>query len=331
MSLDERLFYADHFVSKDVMHEGTALFIWRLKLFFQTLRNPFCNQFCKWDRPMRFDKLQSSKRALSRRHFVGFVGTAVVVAGCSKATPVADVGWESFAQAGQPFDHSAWDSLLAKYVRENEDGVNRVDYAGLVAGGKRDFSAYLKALQGVKLDSLTKPEQFAFWVNLYNAATLETIVERYPVKSIRELGTLGQGPWKDNRLKVSGKNLSLDDIEHKILRPIWGDVRIHYAVNCASIGCPNLATQAYTGERLEAMLDRAARAYVTHPRGFADKGGALVASSIFDWYGEDWGGVDGVLAHAREVGGGKAAPLLATATKISQYDYDWSLNDVANV
>jgi hypothetical protein len=250
--------------------------------------------------------------------------------GCSRAAPVADAGWEAFAQVGQPFDHRAWDSFLGKYVRANVDGVNRVDYAGIVKDGKPDLAAYLKVLQAVELDSLTKPEQFAFWVNLYNAATLEAIVERYPVKSIRDIGTLGQGPWKDNRLQVSGRDLSLDDIEHKILRPIWSDVRIHYAVNCASIGCPNLATQAYTAERLEAMLDAAALAYVNHPRGFSNDSGALVASSIFEWYGDDWGGVEGVLAHARQVGGAKAIPLLATSTTISRYDYDWSLNDVAN-
>ena len=279
---------------------------------------------------MHFHKTQLSDTALSRRNFVGLVGASAALAACSKAPPVADAGWKTFAQAGQPFDHSAWDSFLGKYVRANVDGVNRVDYAGIVKDGKPALSAYLTALQAVKLTSLTKPEQFAFWVNLYNAATLDTIVERYPVKSIREIGTLGQGPWKDNRLVVSGKDLSLDDIEHKILRPIWSDIRIHYAVNCASIGCPNLATRAYTSERLEAMLDAAALAYVTHPRGFADDGGALVASSIFEWYGDDWGGVEGVLAHARQVGGAKAIPLLATSTEISRYDYDWSLNDVAS-
>jgi Protein of unknown function, DUF547 len=279
---------------------------------------------------MKSKRTQPSQSAFSRRHIVGLVGASIVLAACSKSAPVADAGWETFAQAGQPFDHSAWDSFLAKYVRTNSDGVNRVDYAGIVKDGKPALTAYLKALQAADLTSLTKPEQFAFWVNLYNAATLDTIVERYPVKSIRELGTLGQGPWKDNRLQVSGKDLSLDDIEHKILRPIWSDVRIHYAVNCASIGCPNLATRAYTSERLEAMLDAAALAYVTHPRGFADDSGTLVASSIFEWYGDDWGGVEGVLAHARQVGGAKAIPLLATSTTISRYDYDWSLNDVAN-
>jgi Protein of unknown function, DUF547 len=279
---------------------------------------------------MKFGQIGRSRSNVSRRAFVGLAGSGLILAACSKSAPVADAGWETFAQAGPPFDHSAWDSILGKYVRANVDGVNRVDYAGIVKDGRPELTAYLTALQAVKLDTLTKPEQFAFWVNLYNAATLDTIVESYPVKSIRELGSLGQGPWKDNRLRVSGKDLSLDDIEHKILRPIWKDVRIHYAVNCASIGCPNLATQAYTGERLEAMLDTAALAYVTHPRGFADDGGTLVASSIFDWYGEDWGGVEGVLAHARQVGGAKAIPLLATSTEISRYDYDWSLNDVAN-
>jgi hypothetical protein len=273
----------------------------------------------------------SPNATLSRRHLVGLLGTGLALAACSKAAPVADTQWSAFSETGTPIDHSAWDAFLGKFVQSGVDGISRVDYATIISAGKGELKAYIDALQKVSVADLTKAEQFAFWVNLYNAATVDAIVEGYPVASIRELGSLGQGPWKDNRLKVGTTDLSLDDIEHKILRPIWKDVRVHYAVNCASIGCPNLATQAYTGARLDAMLNAAATAYVSHPRGFANKDGALVASSIFDWYGTDWAGEAGVLSHARGVADANATSLLKTATKINKYDYDWSLNDVSNV
>ena len=127
---------------------------------------------------------------------------------------------------------------------------------------------------------------------------------------------------------MSGRTLSLDDIEHKILRPEWQDVRIHYAVNCASIGCPNLAREAYTAANLEAMLEAAASAYVNHPRAFGGTSDRLVASSIYDWYEVDWGSQEGVLEHARQYAQGPTKKLLDTAQTIDAYDYDWSLNKV---
>lgn len=225
-------------------------------------------------------------------------------------------------------DHSIWQQLLSNYVKVAKDGVNRVDYAALKKDDAAALARYLTALQAIDIANYPKNEQFAFWVNLYNAATVDVILKNYPLESIRDIGLLGQGPWKDKVLKVSGKALSLDDIEHGILRPIWKDVRIHYAVNCASIGCPNLAPQAYTAEKLEPMLEDAARAYINHPRGFTRVDGALTASSIFDWYVDDWGDQAAVLAHARKYASDKTKVILGTANEIDSHDYDWSLNDI---
>ena len=130
--------------------------------------------------------------------------------------------------------------------------------------------------------------------------------------------------WRND--PSEGRDLSLDNIEHDILRATWKDVRIHYAVNCASFGCPNLAREAYTGARLEPMLEAAARAYVNHPRGFGGKRGRVVASSIYDWYRADWGSVEAVLDHARKYAEGPTAKLLEGADSIAAYDYNWNLN-----
>ena len=271
--------------------------------------------------------MKISGSSVGRRVLLGAIPALLLLAGCSKGADKADQKWTKAGDAEGVIDHSEWDKLLSKHVKVAKDGVNRIDYAALKQSDTTALKRYLTTLQAVEIEKFPKDEQFAFWVNLYNAATVDVIVKNYPLESIKDIGLLGQGPWKDKVLKVSGKSLSLDDIEHGILRPVWKDVRIHYAVNCASIGCPNLAPQAYTAEKLEQMLEEAARSYVNHPRGFARVDGALVASSIFDWYVDDWGDQAAVLTHARKYATDKTKAILGTATEIDSHDYNWSLND----
>ena len=116
---------------------------------------------------------------------------------------------------------------------------------------------YLQMLESVQVTDLNPDEQFAYWINLYNALTIWVILEHYPVESIQDIsyGLLTRGPWKENLATVEGVDLSLDDIEHEILRPVFQDNRIHYAVNCASIGCPNLQSTAFTSNNLEDLLE----------------------------------------------------------------------------
>ena len=272
---------------------------------------------------------QASSRTgiFSRRSFVALIPAALLVQACSRKAGKADESWMAFGTAGTAVDHAPWDAFLGKYVRPAADGINRLAYAEAVKADRAMLAPYLTQLQKTAVADLSRDEQFAFWVNLYNAATVDLILREYPVKSIREIGLLGQGPWGDKRLKVQGRKLSLDDIEHAILRPIWKDVRIHYAVNCASIGCPNLATKAWRADQLEPMLDAAAAAYINHPRGFAMVNGSLVASNIYEWYEVDWGSPEKVLAHARKFATGQSAAMLASAKIIDGYDYNWSLNE----
>ncbi len=265
---------------------------------------------------------------LQRRSFIGAIGASFFVAACIPKAKQADANWGTSGVKAEPINHDAWDAILTNYARPGDDGVNRVDYNGIKTKAASELKAYLIALQSVTISEYPRDEQFAYWVNLYNAATVQQIVDNYPLESIRDIGLLGQGPWKDKLLKVEGRKLSLDDIEHGILRPIWNDVRIHYAVNCASIGCPNLALKAYRANTLEAMLEDAARAYINHPRGFARIEGRLVASNIFQWYQSDWGKEADVLAHARKYATGKVATMLNGANGIDGYDYDWALNDI---
>jgi hypothetical protein len=270
----------------------------------------------------------SSHGAMPRRGFIASLGAALLLSGCVKAAKQIEGNWATSGTNADVINHDAWDKILADHARAADDGVNRIDYKAIKERSAAELSAYIKALENTKISEYPRDEQFAYWINLYNAATVQAIVSHYPLKSIRNIGTLGQGPWKDKSLKVEGRALSLDDIEHGILRPIWKDVRIHYAVNCASIGCPNLALKAYRAATLEAMLEEAARAYINHPRGFDQVDGKIVASSIFDWYQSDWGSAENVLSHARKYATGKTASILANAKSIDGYEYNWSLNDI---
>ncbi|MBX9614938.1 MAG: DUF547 domain-containing protein [Brevundimonas sp.] len=229
-------------------------------------------------------------------------------------------------------DHAAFDSLLALRARNSRDGVVRVDYAGWASSGadRRALAAYIAGLSRLDPLRLTRPEQFAFWANLYNAVTLELVLEAWPVRSIRALRSgLSPGPWRRTLASVSGVDLSLDDIEHGILRTGWAEPRVHYAVNCASIGCPNLPLRALRGATLGPVLDAAARAYVNHPRGVRIEDDRLVVSSIYKWYAADFGGSDArVIAHLARFADEPLKARLEGATRIHRDVYDWSINAI---
>lgn len=273
---------------------------------------------------VRYEPVVSTK--LPRRTLLGAIPALFLIAACSKQPRAPDGDWTKYGNASDKIDHGPWDRILAGFGRQSPDGINRIDYAGIKQKAAGELDRYVKSLEDIQIIDFPRDEQFAFWVNLYNAATVRVIVENYPLESIRDIGLLGQGPWKDKILKVGGKELSLDDIEHGILRPIWKDVRIHYAVNCASLGCPNLALKAWRAEGLEAMLDQAAAAYVNHPRGFMRANGQLTASSIYEWYQDDWGTDGDVLIHAKKYANQETMKILSNEYSIDKYDYNWSLN-----
>jgi hypothetical protein len=267
------------------------------------------------------------------------LGVAVVAAvspAPAHAASVADSFARHAAGSTATVDHSAWDRLLEAHVKPGSDGLNRVAYASWKKDGHAALKAYVADLQRVDVARLDRPEQFAFWANLYNARTIDIVLDKYPVKSIKDINLGGGlkslvtgGPWQAKVVKVGGQDLSLDDIEHGIMRPIFKDPRVHYAVNCASVGCPNLMTEAFTGARLEALLDTGARAFVNHPRGVRVAGGKVTASSIYSWFQVDFGGsAEGVLAHVRRYAGRELAKSLVGVSTIADYDYDWTLNDV---
>jgi len=238
-----------------------------------------------------------------RRSFLGLTGAAIAVPVAAAPTSrLLDTMWTRFGDGTGP-DSSPWAQFLSKHLdTTTEDGVNRVRY-GAARSDRGLITEYLEAASSTDPTTLDREAAMAFWINLYNALTVDLVLQAWPVDTIKKVrgGIFNTGPWDVDAITINGHDLSLDDIEHGILRPVWRDPRIHYAVNCASIGCPNLADRPYKPQTLEADLDRRARDFVAHPRAFSAFKAGFVLSSIYDWFAEDFGGTEAsVLAHIRQ-------------------------------
>ncbi|MEE8225732.1 MAG: DUF547 domain-containing protein [Kiloniellales bacterium] len=249
--------------------------------------------------------------------------------------PRADL-WERWTAhdsvSSASIDHAAWDRFLKTYLSKDKDGVNRFAYARITDADRRVLKDYIGGLTRRSISRYNRSEQLAYWINLYNALTVKVVLDHYTVKSIRDIdispGWFSDGPWDKKLITVENESLSLNDIEHRILRPIWRDARIHYAVNCAAIGCPSLRPMAFTAVGADDMLSSAAREYINHPRGARFEDGRLIVSSIYVWFQEDFGDSDaGVIAHLKRYASPELQAKLAQTERIDSHEYDWGLND----
>jgi len=249
------------------------------------------------------------------------------------------------ASSAQAFDHThaAWTALLKKHVVVIDGGkASKVDYTGF-AQDRTLLRGYLDSLSSVPASEYSgwkKPEQLAFLINAYNGFTVEKILTRYPdLKSIRDFGTVFGNPWKDRFFSLLGKPMTLDGIEQDTIRApgAFDEPRTHFAVNCASIGCPMLREEAYVPERLDRQLEEQAERFLSDRSRNRYAGGVLEVSKIFDWYRKDFtSGYRGIASVEQFLG--KYASLLAdrpddqkaireARVKVKHLDYDWSLND----
>ena len=233
------------------------------------------------------------------------------------ATGLVSTSWASFR-----VDNSVYAALLNKYVKE---GV--VDYQGFKKEeGKLD--QYLKDLEKTDSSKLSRNEQFAFYINAYNAWTIKLILSGYPgVKSIKEFGSLLKSPWKKKLARIDGEIVTLDHIEHGILRPTYKDPRVHFAINCASKGCPPLRSEPYRGDVLDQQLDEMARAFINDPRRNRLEGKTLYVSRIFKWFKEDFG--NDIVGFFQAYAQGDLKKELDSGREkieVKHLSYDWSLN-----
>ena len=236
----------------------------------------------------------------------------------------------------QAMDASPYARLLEAHVTPGSIGGIRltvVDYRGIQTDP--NYAKTLQAFAAVTPEQLRNPnERLAFWINAYNLLAIKAVLDQYPVKSIKDGGSLFQSIWKKEVGTVAGKAYALDDIENGVLRKDFKEPRIHFAIVCASLSCPDLRPEPYTADRLEAQLDEAARTFLANPaKGLlpGPDGKTATVSSIFKWFSGDFDAVGGVSTFIRTKADPSVAARIAGLTDagLSYLGYDWSLNDRA--
>ena len=266
---------------------------------------------------------------------------------CGLVIGIALIAQATCGASANAFDHEyrAYADVLKRHVR-----FPHADYAALKQDRTRldRVVGEFDAPPARSESGWTREQRMAFWINAYNAFTLRAIIDHYPIRgswftlyprnSIRQI----DGVWTDLKWQAAGRTVTLDDIEHAVLRPAFKDARIHFAVNCASISCPPLAAEPYRPATLDAQLDAAARVFLASPEGVRVDGDTLRVSSIFKWYGDDFtgqyapvvpgsrdAGERGILGVIAKYGPSAAAELARSGRPAIRYlSYDWSLNDI---
>ena len=251
-----------------------------------------------------------------QRYFeLGFIITLSLVVGT--------VGWAGPRQAS-PVNHEIWADLLGKYVKPGG-----VDYSGFKAEEDR-LDKYLKVLEDTDPEKLSRNEQYAYYINAYNAWTIKLILSGYPdVKSIKDFGTILKSPWQKKWVRINGKVITLDDVEHNILRPRFKDPRVHFAINCSAASCPPLRPEPYLAHTLDQQLDDSTRSFVNDAKAYRLEGNTLYVSRIFKWFSEDFN--EDALGFYLQYAEGDLKEKLTRQRdniQVKYMHYDWSLNDV---
>lgn len=236
------------------------------------------------------------------------------------------------------FDHQyqQYGNVLRKYVKNS-----RVDYASLQQDrtGIDGFVKDLAAVTGAEYGSWSRDQQLAFWINAYNGWFLQIVIDRYPLRGKRLFGALYPensvqripGIWDNIKITAAGRSVSLNDIEHKIIRRLFQEPRIHFAIVCASVGCPVLASEPYLPETLSSQLDEAAKKFLNDPAKarWNEREKKLEVSPIFEWFPEDFEAAGGPVAFVTRYGPDSLVSLVKTRKfKVDYLEYDWSLNDI---
>lgn len=224
------------------------------------------------------------------------------------------------------FDHeyAVWTKVLEKNTKKI-DGQVLVDYKQLKKTPEKlnQFLNNLESLPKKKFYKFSKKEQLAFWINAYNAYTIKIVIENYPIKSIKDIGSIFSSTWSKRFISLFGEKMSLDGIEHKTIREQFEEPRIHFALNCASIGCPSLYQKAFIPSKLESQLVEVTNSFMKNKRKNYRRANVYYISKIFDWYGEDF---DKYTMGVQNFINKYLDQVKTKNVKIKYLDYDWNLN-----
>lgn len=253
----------------------------------------------------------------------------ILISHVASAAPEAELlaHWaKSNQNSAVEVNHQVWQQFLNKYLVISGNQT-LVQYSKVSKSDQNLLKSYIDSLIRLNPIELNKPQQKAYWINLYNALTVNTVLESYPVDSILDIKSswIIPGPWRKNLINVSSMPLSLNDIEHGILRPIFKDPRVHYALNCASIGCPNLQPVAYQADYLNQQLDAAAIEFINSDKAYRKDGDKIILSSIYDWYMNDFGSGDqSISLHLKQY---HVDFIDKFDNNAVIFDYDWTINE----
>lgn len=246
------------------------------------------------------------------------LGAAVFLGGCQRGEQA-----QTRAAPATAVDQGLLTKVLEQYV--NEDGL--VDYRSLKAN-RAGLDAYVELLGGTDPTALgTRDDRLAYWINAYNAVTIQYVLDEYPLRSVRDVKKSGQDFWKSRKFTLGGKEYVIDAIENEVIRPRFQDPRVHFVLVCAARGCPILEARAFTGDDLQARLDAAAKRFLNDSRrNRVDRSaGRLYLSSIFKWYSADFEEAAGsVRDYVKQY---LEDPAGIDDLEIEWLDYDWSLNE----
>ncbi|CAM3628644.1 putative Ser/Thr protein kinase [Legionella oakridgensis] len=240
--------------------------------------------------------------------------------------------WEvNNPSSSKVINHQLWQTFLSRRVITNEENINLVDYNHMTQIDLNLLKDYLKSMSEINIDNYNRNEQLAYWINVYNALTVQIVANYYPITSIQEInispGLFSVGPWGANLITIKNTPLTLDDINNRIIRAIWNDPRTHYALNNATIGAPNISRKAYQGNKLEEQLNQAASTYINSLRGVHVVEGNLITSKIYEWYEEDFGGTkQDVVFHLLIFANEPLQSQLKHINSIDGYIYNWHIN-----
>jgi hypothetical protein len=235
-------------------------------------------------------------------------------------TTIAPQAW-----AAPKVDNRLYAELLVKHTR---DGL--ADYASFKTEHPK-LKKYLEYLSGINPDELGRGDSFAYYINLYNAATIDLVLGNYlGIDSIKDIGGFFGNPWKIEFITLKDSKVHLDHVEHEIIRPTYQDPRLHFAVNCASLGCPPLHAKPFEGETLDATLDELSRQNMADPAHTRLEGEDLYVSKVFDWFGEDWGKTEDKVSFVQKYSSREQAAEieeLGGRLNLKYSEWDWTLND----
>jgi hypothetical protein len=242
--------------------------------------------------------------------------------------------WSKYSPLSEKtISHESFKVFLARYLKPQADGINLIDYYKVSTVDRKILKEYLKSLSNIKIEQYNRDEQLAYWLNFYNALVINLILEHLPINNMREITLssplLARGPWQANIVTIAETKLSLYDIKNRIVRPIWNDPRVLYALFDGTVASPSLFEKPFSKGSLDTDLNTITRRYVNSLRGVQIQDKEITVSSLYDWFEEDFGGrKQDVIWHITQYANPRLKAQLEKANTINNYVYNWHINAI---